>query len=279
MSYSSNKQQSSEKLNIAIRRRSSSVSKVRTVIMILLFFNIAAFYLLYETCVLFDLLNTNDVHILLKSLDSKIACERSKAAFAFQKLGDKAKIAVPKLLELLKDPDDSVRWRSVAALGYLCEFPVEVKKGIYALISDPNETVRYNTIFAMGRMNICEMPNRDDIKTSYVENPDGFKAYLAALNDPVDNIVHKSLLHLDCQQVLKNGQEFLSRFKVKLKELSNSGNLYIKVLSINRLIKLYGVEESEMLVPDIRELLISASSSKEDEVRDFARESLDILGQ
>ena len=91
-----------------------------------------------------------EVSELLTELDSPRVCVRSQAALDLQKVGRNGAPAVPRLVELLKDKDDSVRWRSVAAIGHIGAWDDRSISAVCSAFDDPNETVRLNTLFALG---------------------------------------------------------------------------------------------------------------------------------
>lgn len=99
----------------------------------------------------------DQIATLSEELDSSVACLRSQAALDAQQFGSEASALVPKLVERLDDPDDSVRWRAAAAFGYIGETtPKGYAKLKELLIHDPNQTVRYNSVFALANVELSD---------------------------------------------------------------------------------------------------------------------------
>ncbi len=89
-----------------------------------------------------------EMPLLVKDLQSFHACVRSAAALDLQSVPN-IEAAIPHLLKTAEDRDDSVRWRSVAALGHSgLEWP-QIKATAIRHLKDSNQTAVYNSIFAL----------------------------------------------------------------------------------------------------------------------------------
>ncbi len=101
---------------------------------------------------------------LIGELQSAQSCIRSSAALDLQKAGEAGSAAIPYLLALTDDRDDSVRWRSIAALGHGITNDVnlddpqvkEIQEAAVKALQDSHQTTRYNAVFVLGRLKSAE---------------------------------------------------------------------------------------------------------------------------
>lgn len=195
----------------------------------------------------------SDISTLLEELNSDKLCIRSQAAFDIQSQGKKGEPAVTRLIELLNDEEPSVRWRSIAALGYIGLFNEQINDVIFNALNDPNEHVRYNALFAMFRMGYQPPLNQNE-KLVPIENykytDKNFEAFLQGLNDSVPRNQYKALLHLDMLQVINNGDKYRETLRTKFFELLNSPDDQVKTMAFFRIHDLLGEEDTKKLIPD-----------------------------
>lgn len=205
-------------------------------------------------------------NILHNELRSSSSCIRSAAALDLQKtarkLGINVKIAVPRLLELLKDEEPSVRWRSIAALGYIGYFTDEVKSSIFEMIKDENPITRINTIFAVSQIPVEQSSDGSErtIRFSYQYSPQELEFYLVALNDTDSSVIYKSLLHLTLYHLGSAPQEFIDRLANTLREIIKKDNEINRGLALVHLGMLLGLEKTEAEIPDFQIQLLSFSN-------------------
>ncbi len=212
--------------------------KIR-IINLLLFLTLIWIYYtrLYATCALESTEPNTNINSLISDLSSSRACKRSKAAFDLQKIGREGKSAVPKLVELLKDSDPSVRWRSAGALGHIRYFNDEIKNALYESMNDENEIVRTNTIFALGSVqfshyeNSVSSPLNENHK--YKESDKSFEIFLKGLSDKSPIVITKTLAYLDVSQFRENGQKYLRVLEDKLIDLRNNESLKSQISADN----------------------------------------------
>lgn len=191
-----------------------------------------------------------DFDVLQANLSSARSCVRSKAALDLQKLGMAGKAAVPQLVELLDDPDPSVRWRSVAALGYIRHFPSSVREPIYKRIEDKHETTRLNTLFAVSRMQFD--PDTLVQKAHYKLSDEEFEVFLRGLSDQSSSVRYKALIHLSTKQIIKNGGKFKEAFQETLFKLTNDKDPRVEGMALAQLAKLIGLDAIQNKIPDYK---------------------------
>lgn len=195
---------------------------------------------------------SHNIGILQNELNSAQPCIKSKAAFEIQALGIKGKAATGKLLVLLSDNDPSVRWRSIAALGYIGVFTEEIKEKIYLALKDQNEHVRYNAIFAMFRMRFqpSEIKDGELIPIAgYHFSDKDLEAYYVGLEDTVPNNQYKALLHLDPTLINKEETYYRTKYEKKFIELLESKDIKVKSMALFRLTDLIGEEKAKKQIP------------------------------
>lgn len=90
-----------------------------------------------------------DAAALTKALNGKSAAERAKAAADLADLGPKAKVAVPQLIESLKDSDVEVRGQAAYALGQIGDQRPAVVDALFAAAADKEPLVRRAAIRAL----------------------------------------------------------------------------------------------------------------------------------
>ena len=78
-------------------------------------------------------------------------CARGQAAIALERLGPKAKAAVPQLIVALSDEDPEVRREVLYALGEIIQNSGPVDPAIIAKLDDPDMRVRTTAAYALGR--------------------------------------------------------------------------------------------------------------------------------
>ena len=107
---------------------------------------------------------------LTKDLRSEISCVRSLAAYQVQQIGKPAADLVPRLIELTSDEDASVRWRSVAALGYVGVKSDSVEKALITALGDSNPNAVVNAMFSLTELQYFAHIDKIDA-LFYSENP------------------------------------------------------------------------------------------------------------
>ena len=95
----------------------------------------------------------NAVPYLIKGLGNKNPEVRVMSATVlrnFAAAGIESKKAVPKLIQVLSDTDESVRWMAAYALGYFAD--KRAVPGLIKLLSDPQPNVRLSAAYALGKI-------------------------------------------------------------------------------------------------------------------------------
>lgn len=227
---------------------------------------------LHNRCYFIDPRPESDIAKIVLDLSSSRVCARSKAALDVQRLGPAGLPAVPRLVELLNDPDPSVRWRSVGALGHIGHFPPEVKEAVYRTVHDPNENARMNAIFAVSRMQF-EFPSKGGSLRpipNYRETERGLAVYLAALSDLNPGVAYKALLHLNTSQVNERGPEQHENFRAQLAKLSTSADANIGAMALLQLGSLLGADAAQAQIPGYKDKVSALASSTNGVVRQSA---------
>jgi len=246
------------------------------------FFLFALGYLfldLHNSCYFTSADPEKNPEVLLEWLNSSRACVRSKAAFDLQNVWPLVKEAVPRLVELTKDPDDSVRWRSIAALGYIGVFTDEVKSAIYQAINDSNEITRVNTIFALSRMGYVPVENRDSLKpiSDYRQGEKEFRVLLQGLKDPSNKVVYKTLIHLNSKQITDNSKELKAEFEDAILKLTKSSDPQIKGFALASYSKILDPEKIKSITKDYQTQLSDLQNSADPMMKRSAESAVALM--
>ena len=87
---------------------------------------------------------------LINQLGNESAAVRRDAALALSQMGPAAKLAVPHLVALLKDPDKDVRGAAVSALGRIGSEAKAAVPHLIELLKDPGQGVRWAAARVLG---------------------------------------------------------------------------------------------------------------------------------
>lgn len=206
----------------------------------------------------------NDPIILRRELNSSQACIRSQAASDIQKIGSLGADSVPRLIELLQDKDDSVRWRSVAALGYIGTWNDEVLEAIYPMTDDPHEIVRYNAIFALGHLPFSS--KKITSRSETFKMPEKLmQVFLKSLYDYNPQIAYKAIIHTTPRYVKSTGEEFEKQFIGKLKILLHHEHQKLSAAAFLLLLDLLPEDTIIEEYPDVEERLETLFEQKHSE--------------
>ena len=97
-------------------------------------------------------IQTADVAVFIKSMDSAIPETRAKACAMVGTLKADALPALPALAKLIKDTDPKVQAEAVAAIGMLGKDAAKESASIRPLVTSPQATVRAAAIVALARL-------------------------------------------------------------------------------------------------------------------------------
>ena len=103
----------------------------------------------------------SNLQTLLNQLGSGEKAERINAATRLKEMG---LIAIPSLLEILKDNEVSVRLSAISILRKIGFKPVTVVSALQERLEDPDNTVRFQAIWALIELKAWDKKTFDNIK-------------------------------------------------------------------------------------------------------------------
>jgi HEAT repeat protein len=247
---------------------------MRTKILAVITFLYATFFIvsLYDQCYFESKEVISDLAKLQTYLSSSRVCTRSKAALDIQRLGSTAEAAVPRLLELLDDPEPSVRWRSVAALGYIGYFPPFVRESIYKMMDDEYEITRLNTLFAISRIKV--KPGSKISDESHKISDETLEIFLRGLSDPSSMVRYKALIHLNTDQIIENEAKYKAAYQEVLFNLTSDNDPKVEGMALAQFGKLIGFEVAQREIPEFESRISSFIESDNEMVRRAANLTL-----
>jgi hypothetical protein len=154
----------------------------------------------------------SDVAVLVDELQSLHACVRSAAALDLQQIGKSGELAIPYLVKTAEDKDDSVRWRSVAALGHIGVARPEIKETALRHLKDSSQTAVYNSVFTL---------------TNYPSH-EAVEGLMSVLNHPWENVRFRAAQDVAWMVDKERDKDLLPELTKRLQALQTDSSAQVR---------------------------------------------------